>query len=201
MKNHITFTANYDSDMKRTLLILAGILAAGVMAFAQSVDGKWAFTKDLSNDPDMAGQAEAKVSVVLNLNGGRFTEALHMETRLTEAALKAMTGGKEGCAFEITADATFGGSYVREDDIITMTPDKKKPQIDIKTNIKGIPMGETLAGAMTPSVQKSMQEEMEDSMKYQVISVTATELTLKNLPSDKQIARGETSETMVYTRL
>ncbi|MBR6002399.1 MAG: hypothetical protein IK045_06015 [Bacteroidales bacterium] len=187
--------------MKRTILILAGILAAGVMAFAQSIDGKWAFSKDLSNDPEMAGQAEAKVSVVLNLAGDRFTEALHMETRLTEAMLKQITGGAAGAAFEIVADATFGGSYVLEGDIITMTPDKKKPQINIKTNIKGIPMGETLANAMTPSVQKSMQDEMDDSMRYQVISVTATELTLKNLPSDKQVARGETSETMVYTRL
>lgn len=186
--------------MKRILLTLAGILIAGVMAFAQSIEGTWHFSKDLSDDPELAGQAIAKFAVTLNLGGTRFTEALHMETKLTEAALQQMTGGKSGAAFEILADASFGGDFSQEGDIITMTPDKKKPQINIKTNIQNIPMGEMLANAMTPSVQKSMQEEMDDSMKYQVISVTATELTLKNLPSDKQVKRGEKSETIVFTR-
>ncbi|MBO7544980.1 MAG: hypothetical protein J6T02_05380 [Bacteroidales bacterium] len=186
--------------MKRIFLILAGILVAGVMAFAQSVEGNWKYFKDLSNDPELAGQAIAKVEILLNLGGARFTEDLHMETKLTEAALQQMTGGKSGAAFEILADASFGGDFSQEGDIITLTPDKKKPQINIKTNIQNIPMGEMLANAMTPSVQKSMQEEMDDSMKYQVISVTATELTLKNLPSDKQVKRGEKSETIVFTR-
>ena len=181
--------------------ILAGVLAAGTMAFAQSIEGTWFNAQDLSESGEMAGQVIAKVSITLNLNGGRFSEALHTETKLTEAALQAMTGGQAaGAVFEITADASFGGSYVQEGDIITMTPDKKKPQVSIKTNIKGVPMGDAMADAMKPSVQKSMEDEMDDSMRYQVISVTATELKLQTLPSDKQKKRGEKEETMVFTR-
>lgn len=187
--------------MKRIFLLMAGILAAGTMAFAQSAEGAWFNSQDLSESGELAGQAIAKAEISLNLNGGRFTEAVHTETKLTEAALKAMLGGNAGGAvFEITADASFGGTYVQEGDIITMTPDKKKPQVSIKTNIKGIPMGEAMADAMKPSVQKSIENEMDDSIRYQVLSVTATELKLMTLPTDKQKKRGETEETMVFIR-
>lgn len=186
--------------MKRIFLLMAGILAAGVMAFAQSIDGTWVLTRNLDDDPEMAGQAEAVVSVTMTLGGGRFTEALHMETKLTEAALKQMTGGQEGAVFEITADASFGGASSREGDILTLTPDKKKPQVDIKTNIKGIPMGDTIANAMKPSVQKNMEDEMDDTIRYQIISVTATELTLSDVLSDKEKKRGEKAETFVFKR-
>ena len=186
--------------MKRIFLLMAGILAAGVMAFAQSIDGTWVLTRNLDDDPEMAGQAEAVVSVTMTLGGGRFTEALHMETKLTEAALKAMTGGQEGAVFEITADASFGGASSREGDILTLTPDKKKPQVNIKTNIKGIPMGDTIANAMKPSVQKNMEDEMDDTIRYQIISVTATELTLSDVLSDKDKKRGEKAETFVFKR-
>ena len=41
---------------------------------------------------------------------------------------------------------------------------------------------------------------MDDTIRYQIISVTATELTLSDVLSDKDKKRGEKAETFVFKR-
>ena len=169
--------------MKRLILTLAAVLA-GVLAFAQSLEGTWVGKETLKDDSQGADMS-AKGTVSYTFRGESYTVKLQVVMDLS-----AEKEGKK-VTMIVTLTGSNNGSWTRKGDVLTFTPDKKsKPKVDVK--VEGIPS--VLASMLTGPIKKEMTKALKETDSYKIISLTDKELVLEDILTEKEKKSGEKVE-------
>ena len=184
--------------MKKILLICLAALAVCSTSFAQSsILGTWfcEFTESGSNDEE-----KAKVSMAFSgtdqftLSGTTFTRNMTMLMTI-DGEGKGEAAGKK-LNMTLTVKGSISGTWTYQDGILTLDPGKKaKPVIEVESD--GLPG--VIKAMLTPMIKKEIKEGLSEIDRSEVISITATELTLKDIPDPKSKDKSE-PETTVYKR-
>jgi len=185
--------------MKRILLVCLAALAVCTISFAQnSILGTW--TLDVSEkDSQDAEQASVDMAMsatdIITLSApSSFTRNIIMTLALEGEGKGEAAGQKLTMTLKVKGSIT--GSWTYQDGILTLTPDKKaKPVIEVESD--GLP---GVAKAMlSPMIKKEVKAGLTEVDRSEVISITDTELTLKDIPDPKSKDKTE-PETSVYKR-
>ena len=95
----------------------------------------------------------------------------------------------------------MSGALSRSGDVITLTPDsKKKPSVDIDARVDGVPGGGMIKNMIVSPLKKELVSELKKTESYTIVSVTESSLTLRDIPTKKEQAKGELPETVTFTR-
>lgn len=185
--------------MKRILLVFIAALAVCSASFAQSsILGTWVL--DIS---ESGSQDDEKASVDMSIDAtdiitlsasSSFTKNMTMTMALNAEGKEDAAGEKVNMT--LTVKGSISGTWTYQDGILTLTPDKKaKPVIEVESD--GLP---GVAKAMlSPMIKKEVKAGLTEVDRSEVISITDTELTLKDIPDPKSKDKTE-PETSVYKR-
>ena len=155
---------------------------------AQDSESQSDNTEGVDTDLDMT----AIDTITLNADN-TYTDALQMDVTID--------GSKEGKSVTLTLQVlgSMNGTWTYKDNILTLTPDKKaKPKVTVKNDNFPALLRMMLVKPLTKETQNALKE----VSSYQVLSVTANELTLKDYvdPSSKKKVKEQELETTVYKR-
>lgn len=175
--------------MKRLILTVVAVLA-GVLAFAQSLEGTWVGKENLKDNSDGA-DVTAKATETFIIKGEAYTSKLQVVMDLS-----AEKEGKK-VTMIITLTGSNTGTWTRKGDVLTFTPDKKsKPKVDVK--VEGIPS--VLASMFAGPIKKELTKALKETDDYKIISLTDKELVLENILTEKEKKAGETVERTTFTK-
>ena len=190
--------------MKRTILLLASLLACAFQALAQNtLDGTWTYTKtdkqDI-NEQEASGSAKMKLSAIYVFSGGTFSTSMKAEVNMDFASLGSQ-GEATDAVFYVEVTASVKGSMAMDGSLLTLTPDaKKKPDIEVFTDIKGVPGGNLMKPMLVNPLKKELSAELKKAQKYKVVSINETTLVLEDILSDKELKAGKKAERTTLTR-
>ena len=175
--------------MKRFLLTVAAVLAS-VLAFAQSLEGTWT-GKDKMDDSSEGADVSATATVSYTLKGESYSTKMLL--------VMDLSAEKEGekVTMKITITGSHAGTWNRQGDILTFTPDKKaKPKIDVK--VEGIPS--FLASMLVAPAKREVSKALKETERYKVVSLTDKELVLEDILTEKEIKAGEKADRITLTK-
>ena len=186
--------------MKKIALIITALFI-GFMAFAQAgLDGTWYF-EEKQND---AGGGNEDISMVMSVTytfSGN-TYKLGMQAQADMDLSGTDKNGKEvNAVFMIRIDGSHSGTLSRQGEIINLTPSsKEKPKVEVTSDVKGIPGGGLLKNMLVAPLKKEINSVLKETESYKVISVTADELVLEEVLTDKEISKGQSPEQVTFKR-
>lgn len=175
--------------MKRLILTFATLLA-GVLAFAQSLEGTWTGEENMNDNSDGA-EVSASATVSYIIKGETFS------TKMTAIMdMSAETEGEE-VTMRITITGSNAGTWNRRGDILTFIPDKRsKPKIDVK--VEGIPS--VLASMLIAPAKRELSKGLKETERYKIISLTDKELVLEDILTEKEIKAGEKVDRITFLK-
>jgi len=152
--------------MKRILLVLITSLLS-LSAFSQSLTGKWESTeKETESEDDFTMQVEARTDI-------SFTGA----NTFTEEARAVIIFTSEEKTMSMTITLSVPGKWEKSGNKLTMVPNPKK--ISIETQADNVPgVIKTMIGG---PVKSELKKELKKPQHYEIVSLTETTLTLKDL--------------------
>ena len=158
--------------MKRILVILAVVLLTGTLAYSQSLEGRWTGTVY-----ETTGEGDDVLSMTAvytyTLTGGDYT--LFLDTTVD-------MGITDVPPFQVLV--TVSGTWTREGDVLTFVPRKKpKPQVELRAD--GMPG--ILRALIANPIKKDLVKELMDPESYEILILTDTALSLKEIPSAKDL--------------
>lgn len=192
--------------MKRLILIAAGLLIGLAVSAQTSLNGTWIHedAKDVTETPEggeggkMRMQYDAVVTFRFNGAGYSMRMTLSMDMDLSGNDKK---GKPVNAVFSVKATGDVDGTMVRKGDRLTLTPDKgTKPRIEVEVDAKDVPGGGLMKSMLTGPMKKELASDLKKVQEYRIVSLTASELTLEEVLSDKDLKKGEEPETMVFRR-
>ena len=177
------------NEMKRLALTIAAILA-GVLAFAQSLEGTWT-GKMAMDDNSQGADVAAKGTGTYTFAGDTFTEKMLVVIDMsTEKDGKSVT-------MKVTITGSNSGTWTRKGDVLTLTPDKKsKPVVDVK--VEGIPS--FLAGMLSGPIKKELNKSLKEVDQMKIISLTDKELVIEDILTEKEKKSGAKVERITLTK-
>ena len=158
--------------MKRILAVLTAVLLTGTLAFPQSLEGRWTGTVY-----ETTGEGDDVLSMTAvytyTLTGGDYT--LFLDTTVD-------MGMTDVPPFQVLVTVT--GTWTREGDVLTFVPAKKpKPQVELRAD--GMPG--ILRAVIANPIKKDLVKELMDPESYEILILTDTALSLKEIPSAKDL--------------
>ena len=186
--------------MKRLFFLLAAMLAC-FAAYAQSnIDGKWFLDqteKETMSEGDVDGQSDIKASMLYDFKGERYDAT--MKAIVTMDVSSKEKDAKATIYVEVTA--SMSGALLRDGDVITLVPDsKKKPTVDVDAKVDGVPGGGMIKNMIVSPLKKELTSELKKKESYTIVSVTESSLTLRDIPTKKEQAKGELPDTVTFKR-
>ncbi|MBQ3765691.1 MAG: hypothetical protein II874_03010 [Bacteroidales bacterium] len=175
--------------MKRLILTFATLLA-GVLAFAQSLEGTWTGKENLEDNSDGA-DVSATATVSYTIKGESYSTKM-----LVVMDMSAEAEGGE-VTMKITITGSNAGTWARQGNILTFTPDKRsKPKIDVK--VEGIPS--VLASMLIAPAKRELSKGLKETERYKIISLTDKELVLEDILTEKEIKAGEKADRITFLK-
>ena len=179
-------------EMKRFLLTLAGLLMAA-LTFAQSLDGVWTATETLDEKKDTAG-----VSMTMSVTGYDTMEISGSSCTSKEKAVVTIIAAKDGEKVKMgaTVSGQVSGTIAREGDVLVFTPAKKpKPEVTVQTtdNLPGL-----LKVLLVTPLKAEMAKDLKEPDRIRIISVTASEMVVEEILTEKEIRKGKKPERITY---
>lgn len=158
--------------MKRFLTFLSAVLLTGAFAFSQSLEGRWTGTQF-----ETSGNGEDILSMTAvytyTFTGNSYN--LYLDTTVD-------MGITDVPPFQVLVTVT--GTWTREGDVLTFVPTKKpKPQVELRAD--GMPG--ILRAVIANPIKKDLVKELLDPESYEVLILTDTALSLKEIPSAKDL--------------
>lgn len=179
--------------MKRLLLTLSGLLVA-VLTFAQSLDGVWTATETMDEKKDTAG-----VSMTMSVTGYDTMEISGSSCTSKEKAVVTIIATKDGEKVKMgaTISGKVSGTIAREGDILVFTPAKKpKPEVNVETdNLPSV-----LKLLLVTPLKAEMAKDLKDPDRIRIISVTANEMVVEEILTEKEIRKGQKPERITYKK-
>ena len=179
--------------MKRFLLTLAGLLVAA-LTFAQSLDGVWTATETMDEKKDTAG-----VSMTIAITGYVTMVIQGTSGSATQKAVLTITATKDGEKAKMGATITgkVPGTYTREGDVLVFTPAKKsKPEVNVQTDdLPGV-----LKLLLVTPLKSEMTKALKETDRSRIISVTANEMVLEEILTEKEIRKGQKPERITFQK-
>lgn len=179
--------------MKRILLTLAGLLMAA-LTFAQSLDGTWTATMSMDEKKDTAD-----VSMTMSVTGYDTMVISGSSCTTIEKAVVTISAIKDGQQVKMGATVTgkASGTIDREGDVLVFTPAKKpKPEVSVETeNLPGI-----LKALLINPLKSEMAKDMKEPDRSRIISLSAQEMVLEEILTEKEIRKGKKPERMTYRK-
>ena len=179
--------------MKRILLTLAGLFVAA-LTFAQSLDGTWTATMSMEEKKDTAD-----VSMTMSVTGYDTMVISGSSCTMKEKAvltIGAVKGG-EKVTMGATITGKVTGTIAREGDILVFTPVKKpKPEVTVETdNLPGI-----LKALVVSPLKNEMAKDLKEPDRSRIVSISAQEMVLEEILTEKQIRKGQKPERATYRK-
>lgn len=189
--------------MKRIITMTLAVLLA-VTAFAQNLDGTWSYTgnknEKMNGENNIKGELKAVHTTILKISGAAFECTRKADVRM-DMILDESNPEDATVGIIIKLSGNNAGAVDLTDGVITLTPNKGKPQVDVKTDVEGMPSGgEMLSGMLAGPLKNEMVKELKKTEQYKVVSVTDTELKVEEILTKKEIADGKTPETVVFKK-
>lgn len=179
--------------MKRFLLTLAGLFVA-VLSFAQSMDGTWIATISFDEKQDTAD-----VNLTMSLTGYDTLVISGSSCTTSQKAILTLAATKEAETVQMGATITgkISGTIAREGDILVFTPSKKaKPEVTVETeNLPGL-----IKALLVNPLKKEMTKDLKDPDRSRIISVTAQEMVLEEILTEKEISKGVKPQRITYKK-
>ncbi len=190
--------------MKRTILVLAIMLAGAFQSLAQnSLDGTWTYTKTDNrdfNEKGTVGKSDLKMSAKYVFDGESFSTWVKAVFNMDFTA-RSEQGESTDAVFYIEVIASTTGTLSYDGSVLTLTPDsKKKPQLEVNTKIEGIPGGNMVKSMVVNPLKKQLSAELKKAQNYKVVSTSETTLVLEDILSDKDLKAGKQPERVTLTR-
>ncbi|MBO4416656.1 MAG: hypothetical protein J5801_00885 [Bacteroidales bacterium] len=186
--------------MKRFIFLLAVMLVCFASYAQSNIDGTWFLDKSEKqtvSEGTVDGQTDMKASVQYVFDRDRYTATLKAIVTMDVSSREDDT--KANIYVEVTA--SMSGALSRSGDVITLTPEpKKKPSVDIDAKVDGVPGGSMIKNMIVSPLKKELTSELKKKESYTIVSVTESSLTLRDIPSKKEQAKGELPETVTFTR-
>ena len=188
--------------MKRFVFSII-IVFLSIVSYAQTnLDGTW-FCSDSQSETVDKEQGQGDLKAVMyqtyRFKGNAF-EAESQAKITMDISAESTDGEKADVVFRIDVTGSNSGTLEFKDGILTLTPDKKKPKVTVDADVEGIPGGGLLKSMVANPLKKELTNELKKVEKYKVLSLTATELTLQEILTEKEIKKGDKAETLVFTR-
>ena len=162
-------------------------------AYAQtSIDGTWSYTqKELEKDDKQGAEAEITMVLTYVFSGNSYNVKIHC----------VMDLGFEQGVLSVNADGTHSGTLVRNGDVLTLTPDKrKKPQVDVTTSADNVPGGGLIKTLVVGPFKREITNGLKEEEKLRIISITQNQLVMEDILTEKEIRGGEKAERVTFTR-
>ena len=179
--------------MRRILLTLTGFLVAA-LTFAQSLDGTWTATETLDEKKDTAD-----VSMKISLTGYDIMVISGSSCTKTEKAVMTISATKDGQDVKMgaTVTGTVAGTIAREGDVLVFTPAKKaKPEVTVETqDLPGV-----LKVLLINPIKSELAKDLKEPDSSRIISVTAQEMVLEEILTEKQVRKGQKPERVTYRK-
>lgn len=190
--------------MKRMILMLAILLAGALQSLAQNtLDGTWTYNKTDNrdfNEKGAVGKSDLKMSAKYVFDGDCFASWVKAVFNMDFTAHNEQ-GELSDAVFYIEVIASTTGTLSLDGSALTLAPDaKKKPQIEVKTKIEGVPGGNMVKGMVVNPLKKQLSAELKKVQNYKVVSISETTLVLEDILSDKDIKAGKQPERVTLTR-
>ena len=186
--------------MKRLFFLLAAMLACFAVHAQSDIDGTWFLDRSENqtlNEGSMDGNTDIKASVQYVFDRDRYIATMKAIVTMDLSSREDDT--KANIYVELTASMT--GALTRSGDVITLVPDsKKKPSVDIDAKVDGVPGGGMIKNMIVSPLKKELTSELKKKESYTIVSVTESSLTLRDIPSKKEQAKGEIPETVTFSR-
>ena len=179
--------------MKRFLLTITGLLVAA-FAIAQNLDGTWMASMSMDEKKD-----SADVSMKFSVKAYDTITISGQSCTTTEKAVITIdaASNRENMTMRATITAKVSGTIVRDGDVLTFTPAKKaKPEVTVDVeNVPGI-----LKSLLVNPIKNEMVKELKEPDQSRIISLTADEMVLEEILTEKQVKKGEKAEQLTYHR-
>lgn len=186
--------------MNRFIFLLAAMLACFASYAQSTIDGTWFLDKSEKqtvSEGTVDGQTDMKASVQYVFDRDRYIATMKAIVNMDVSSREDDT--KANIYVEVTASMT--GNLSRSGDVITLVPDsKKKPSVDIDAKVDGVPGGGMIKNMIVSPLKKELTSELKKKEAYTIVSVTESSLTLRDIPSKKEQAKGELPETVTFSR-
>ena len=178
----------------KKLLIIMTVALMSMTSFAQnSIVGTW-----YAEDAHEGSSSEEGVNVDMSVTAYdeiSFSTSTFQRKFSSVMLMDAVKDGKK-VPLSLTVKGSMKGTWSLSDGILTITPDKKaKPDLDVET--EGFP------GVVKAMLVGMMKKEVKDALvseeRYEVLSLSDTELKIKNIPDPKS-KNQEAPEETVYKR-
>ena len=181
------------SKMKRISLTLACLFVAA-LTFAQSLDGVWTATISMDEKKDTAD-----VSMTMSVTGYDTMEISGSSCTSKEKAVVTIIATKDGEKVKMgaTISGKVSGTIAREGDIRVFTPAKKpKPEVNVETdNLPSV-----LKLLLVTPLKAEMAKDLKDPDRIRIISVTANEMVVEEILTEKEIRKGQKPERITYKK-
>lgn len=187
-------------DMKRVIFLLAAMLACFAAHSQSDIDGTWFLDKSdkqAVSEGTVDGHTDIKASMQYVFDRDRYVAT--MKAIVTMDLSSKEDGTKANIFVELTA--SMNGNLSRSGDVITLTPEpKKKPTVDIDAKVDGVPGGGMIKNMIVSPLKKELVSELKRTESYTIVSVTESSLTLRDIPTKKELSKGEKPEIVTFTR-
>ena len=178
-------------------------MLAGAVLFAQpKIDGTWYFEQVESgstNKEGATGDVTMNMTMVFVFSGSSYNISVDLDADMTVSG-KDKEGNQVDAVMKITAKGSNNGALTQSGDLFTMTPGKDKVKVEVDADVNGLPGGGLFKTMMTPLLKKEVSAILKEESTFKVLSVTDTELTIQDVLTEKEIAKGEVPETMVLKK-
>ena len=179
------------------------MMLAVLTATAQTINGTWTYTdkaKDKMEEQGAKGDMEMTSHVRFNFSGETFSQKVTAVATMKFKS-KDKDGNPEEIDFVIEITCSNSGAMAYDGSTLVLTPAKgQKPKVEVTTNMDDMPGGGIIKTMVVGPVKKSIIAELKEVQNYNVLSVTATELTLQDILTEKQIKKGAKAQTVVLKR-
>lgn len=169
-------------------------MLSAMTTFAQtSLDGTWSFTQsEKEKDDDFEAEITITMDATYVFSGNTFNVDVHCVFDMHF---------DDGGIFTINVVGSHLGTYTKDNDVLTLVPDKrKKPQVDVSTSVDNVVGGGFLKALLVGPFKKEISNEMKEVAKYRVLSISKNELVLEDILTEKEIKAGEKAEIVTFTR-
>lgn len=185
--------------MKRIITALA-ILLVSIGGFAQDssdLAGTWTANiseKEAESNDDADVEMGLEATDNLTFTGNNYSEKTVFVMTIAGTSKKT----SENVNMKLTVTGAIKGSWTLDGNVLTLTPDKKsKPVIDVQTSeLPGM-----LKTLLVGPIKKELKSAIMEVSRYEVLSASATELVVKEIPDPKdKKASTEEPETVTYKK-
>ena len=165
------------------------------------IDGKWSYTQTDNQKIGEKHEGDAQIKVTVNYTfDGSYFECSMKAILTMSFDQKGDDGKAEKAEFVVIITASTTGSSAFDGDLLTLTPDKKKPRVDVDATINGSPAGSMISGMVAAPVKKTLVAELKQIQKYKIVSVTDSKLTLQSVPTEKEKVKGVKEEIITLSK-